>query len=191
MGSPPPRVAAYVPRAALDDTPVHVLTGLGGVGKTQIAAAHAWDRWHDPAVDLIIWTSAKLLPDWERLFGRDNVDTMITRHELARLQGETGNPARAQAVFQELLADRLRVLGPCHIDPLATRTALARWQLESGDAAGAFSALEGLLSDLMEFVGPRITPSPSSSATGWSGQARNAPDTASVFRAVLSRYFRH
>lgn len=70
VGLPPPQVASFVPRAVLDESPVHVLTGLGGVGKTQIAAAHAWDRWHDPTVDLIIWVSAKERRDIESTYAQ-------------------------------------------------------------------------------------------------------------------------
>ncbi|MEV4314186.1 tetratricopeptide repeat protein [Actinocrispum sp. NPDC049592] len=90
VGPPPPQVVAYVRRAVLDDTPVQVLTGLGGVGKTQIAAAHAWERWHDPAVDLVIWVSAKSGTDIvstyaqaaEQLLGADPKNTASAVRQL-------------------------------------------------------------------------------------------------------------
>lgn len=38
--------------------PAFVLSGLGGVGKTQLAAAAAHRRWDRGQVDLLIWVSA-------------------------------------------------------------------------------------------------------------------------------------
>ncbi|NUT48883.1 MAG: tetratricopeptide repeat protein [Saccharothrix sp.] len=35
-----------------------VVSGMGGVGKTQLAAHHAWSVWADPAVDVAVWVSA-------------------------------------------------------------------------------------------------------------------------------------
>ncbi|MFE5805003.1 tetratricopeptide repeat protein [Streptomyces sp. NPDC056491] len=35
-----------------------VLTGMGGVGKTQLAADHAHAAWQDGAVDVLVWVSA-------------------------------------------------------------------------------------------------------------------------------------
>jgi len=40
-------------------TPTSVLTGLGGVGKTQIAADHAHTQWDTGKVDLLVWVSAR------------------------------------------------------------------------------------------------------------------------------------
>ncbi|MFI0901213.1 tetratricopeptide repeat protein [Streptomyces sp. NPDC020983] len=38
--------------------PCHVLTGLGGVGKTQLAAAHAHRAWDAREVDVLVWVTA-------------------------------------------------------------------------------------------------------------------------------------
>jgi len=35
-----------------------VLSGLGGVGKSQLAARHAWQAWPDMSVDLAVWINA-------------------------------------------------------------------------------------------------------------------------------------
>ncbi|HEX6343083.1 FxSxx-COOH system tetratricopeptide repeat protein [Umezawaea sp.] len=35
-----------------------VVSGMGGVGKSQLAARHAWSVWADPVVDMAVWVSA-------------------------------------------------------------------------------------------------------------------------------------
>ncbi|MFI9381298.1 tetratricopeptide repeat protein, partial [Kutzneria sp. NPDC052558] len=35
-----------------------VLSGLGGVGKSQLAANHAWHAWSDTSADLVVWINA-------------------------------------------------------------------------------------------------------------------------------------
>ncbi|MFI0723828.1 tetratricopeptide repeat protein [Streptomyces sp. NPDC021224] len=40
------------------DGPCHVLTGLGGVGKTQLAAAHAHRAWDARELDVLVWVTA-------------------------------------------------------------------------------------------------------------------------------------
>jgi tetratricopeptide (TPR) repeat protein len=45
-------------RAALGGPATAVLSGLGGVGKTQLAAAHAHHAWTERAVDLLVWITA-------------------------------------------------------------------------------------------------------------------------------------
>ncbi|KOX21267.1 hypothetical protein ADK67_27650 [Saccharothrix sp. NRRL B-16348] len=35
-----------------------VVSGMGGVGKSQLAARHAWSVWADPVVDVAVWVSA-------------------------------------------------------------------------------------------------------------------------------------
>ncbi|WP_328617183.1 tetratricopeptide repeat protein [Amycolatopsis sp. NBC_00355] len=42
----------------LGGTATTVITGMGGVGKTQIVAEYARRLWSDPAVDLAVWTTA-------------------------------------------------------------------------------------------------------------------------------------
>ncbi|RSN60638.1 Kinesin light chain 2 [Amycolatopsis sp. WAC 04182] len=38
--------------------PIHVLSGLGGVGKTQLAGYHAESQWAAGAIDLLVWVTA-------------------------------------------------------------------------------------------------------------------------------------
>ncbi|GAA0222294.1 hypothetical protein GCM10010492_20570 [Saccharothrix mutabilis subsp. mutabilis] len=79
----PPRAEAFQHRAvgaelsrALAARPpdrIHtaVLSGLGGVGKTQLAAEHAERAWHAGNLDLLVWTTAasreEVVTDYARL----------------------------------------------------------------------------------------------------------------------------
>lgn len=79
----PPRAEAFQHRAigaelsrALAAGPpdrIHtaVLSGLGGVGKTQLAAEHAEQAWHAGNLDLLVWTTAasreEVVTDYARL----------------------------------------------------------------------------------------------------------------------------
>jgi hypothetical protein len=55
------------------------------------------------------------------VLGPDDPKTLITRNNLASMQGGAGDAAGAAAEFEALVADRLRVLGPDHPDTLAAR----------------------------------------------------------------------
>jgi hypothetical protein len=61
---PRAELVARVTRAMLDGRtpvlthPVRVLSGLGGVGKSQLAAHYAGQEWRDPATDVIVWATA-------------------------------------------------------------------------------------------------------------------------------------
>jgi hypothetical protein len=73
-----------------------VLSGLGGVGKTQIAARHACDVWPDSSVDVAVWVAAT---------SRDAVLTAFAQ-AAARLlvDADRGIPEQAAASFLTWLA---------------------------------------------------------------------------------------
>ena len=87
-----------------------------------------------PATTSRCWTGAagdarealrlfrELLPDLERVLGRDHPDTLTTRNNIAHWTGEAGDAREALRLFRELLPDLERVLGRDHPDTLtATR----------------------------------------------------------------------
>lgn len=57
-GLVPPRAAAFQQRPVDLDAPVTVLSGLPGVGKSQLAADHAERQWAAGEVDLLVWVTA-------------------------------------------------------------------------------------------------------------------------------------
>ncbi|MDX8053397.1 tetratricopeptide repeat protein [Lentzea sp. BCCO 10_0798] len=57
-GLVPPRAAAFQERYVDLEAPVTVLSGLPGVGKSQLAAGHAERLWATGEVDLLVWVTA-------------------------------------------------------------------------------------------------------------------------------------
>jgi hypothetical protein len=68
----------------------------------------------------------ELLPDRERVLGRDHPDTLTTRSNIAFWTVQCGDPAEALRLFQELLPDQERVLGQDHPHTLASRHNIQR-----------------------------------------------------------------
>jgi hypothetical protein len=67
-----------------------------------------------------------LLPDQERVVGRNHPDTLITRINIADSTEEAGNPERALKLFQKLLPDQERILGSNHLYTLSTKSKIQR-----------------------------------------------------------------
>ena len=66
----------------------------------------------------------ELLPDQERVLGRDHPDTLTTRNNIAGWTGSVGDAREALRLFTELLPDQERVLGRDHPDTLETQEAI-------------------------------------------------------------------
>ncbi len=88
------RAAVEALDAAADDgetavpSQVHVLSGTGGVGKTQLAAHHARRQWESNAVDLLVWITASTrdaIVSAYALAGRDVTDAGTDDSEQAAL----------------------------------------------------------------------------------------------------------
>lgn len=101
VGSVPPLADAYRPRINGIDLGsggrTFVLTGLGGVGKTQIAAGLAHHSWSKHQVDLVLWVTAA---------SRENIITRFA--EAARQLGvaEDRDPVAGAERFLSWLAER-------------------------------------------------------------------------------------
>jgi hypothetical protein len=85
--------------------------------------------------------------------GPDHPDTLSTRCEQGRWQGETGDNRGALITLTAVLADDLRVLGPDHHATLTTRNEIAWCLGQAGDTAAALSELATLVPDLVRVLG--------------------------------------
>ena len=119
VGVPPRQADAFITRPALDvlyravDTGksvvltspanlarTRVLSGLGGVGKTQLAAQYAREVWRDPTLDLAVWVSARTTDSVissyargaERLLGADPTDPEQAARQLMEWLATTAHP---------------------------------------------------------------------------------------------------
>jgi hypothetical protein len=72
-----------------------VLTGLGGVGKTQLAANHAHTLWDTQAVDLVVWIPAST---------SDDIVTAYAGAAVALLDADPTDPEQAARRLLEWLA---------------------------------------------------------------------------------------
>ena len=82
--------------------------------------------------------------------GRDHPDTLLTRHNIAGLLGEsdeTGDWPEALELFEALLADMFRVLGNDHPSVLKTRNSIAGLTGQSGEPREALRLFQPLLHD--------------------------------------------
>ena len=99
---------------------------------------------------------AALLPDRERVLGRDHPNTLRTRSNIATWTGEVGDAREALRLFTELLPDMERVLGRDHPDTLTTRNNIAGLTGEVGDAREALRLLRALLHERIERSGSLV-----------------------------------
>ncbi|MGW1902647.1 tetratricopeptide repeat protein [Streptomyces hirsutus] len=85
VGVVPPRAEAFLYRAEVEQlhtaskgggtTVLHqVLTGMGGIGKTQLAANHAHQALHDKTVDLVVWVDATSRHEILQAFGQAGIE---------------------------------------------------------------------------------------------------------------------
>ncbi|MBL3803025.1 tetratricopeptide repeat protein [Streptomyces sp. BRB081] len=123
VGVLPPRALSFQHRAEVDQlrtavdgggTAVlsQVLTGTGGVGKTQLAADYARTAWDSGSVDVLVWISASsrsaitngYAQAGVEVLGADPTDTeKATREFLAWLEPKTGTkPCRWLVVLDDL-----------------------------------------------------------------------------------------
>lgn len=87
-----------------------------------------------------------LLPLCERIDGVEDINTLTTRHVLARSILDQGRAAEAEAEFRALLPLFERIEGGEHRSTLTARHELARATLDQGRAAEAEAGFRALLS---------------------------------------------
>ncbi|NUQ86873.1 MAG: tetratricopeptide repeat protein, partial [Glycomyces artemisiae] len=100
IGTVPPLAASRQERAADEllttaDAPCQVLSGMGGVGKTQLAAAYATRLWERGEVDLLVWVNAS---------GREGVIAAFAQAGVELCGAEPGRDELAANAFLNLLA---------------------------------------------------------------------------------------
>ena len=83
-----------------------------------------------------------LLPDRERVLGRDHPETLVTRSQHCALDRRYGDSPEALRLFESLLLDQERVQGCDHPDTLTTRHNIASFTGEAGDARKALALFD-------------------------------------------------
>ena len=130
---------------------------------------------------------AELLPDQERVLGRDHADTLTTRNNIACWTGEAGDAREALRLFSELLPDLERVLGRDHPDTLTTRSNIACWTGETGDAArrcGCSPSCCRTGSGCWAATTPTRS-RPAATSRGWTGEVGDARQALRLFTELL------
>ncbi|MEV8442072.1 tetratricopeptide repeat protein [Actinosynnema sp. NPDC051121] len=93
------RVAVVVgARAGVDERVV--VSGLGGVGKSQLAARHAWQMWPDAGVDVAVWVSAVSRDAVVMTFAEAASRVLVEQDPAVASRA----PERAARLFREWLA---------------------------------------------------------------------------------------
>ena len=132
-------------------------------------------------------TFAALLPDQERVLGRDHPNTLATRGNIAAWTGEVGDARGALQLYSDLLPDQERVLGRDHPDTLTARNNIAHWTGAAGDARGALQLFAALLPDRERVLGRDHpdTLAARNNIAHWTGAVGDARGALQLFTALL------
>src|SRR5207237_764863 len=94
----------------------------------------------------------ELLPDQERVLGRDHHDTLMTRGDFAFWTRTMGDAREALRLFRELLSDFERVLERDHPDTLTAMRVVGISSIENGERQEGCQILQdGLRRGAMRF----------------------------------------
>jgi hypothetical protein len=104
------------------------------------------DIWSETA-PLSVPSAEKLVLNYERAFGKKNPLTFTARSILADAVGDSGDPAEAVRMYQQLLLDQESELRPDHPAVIANRYRAAIWTARDGHPSPAVVALKNLLVD--------------------------------------------
>jgi len=100
--------------------------------------------------ELLLWQTEEL----ERVSGPDAPETLVSRHDLAVCEAQTGHVREAVVKLRSLVADRTRILGADHPDTLESRHEFAEL---TGDA-GRFQAAVDLFAEVIAERERRLGP---------------------------------
>jgi NACHT domain/Tetratricopeptide repeat len=119
----------------------------------------------------------QLLPDQERVLGKDHPQILTNRNNIAGFTGQSGDVRRGLELYQQLLPDQERVLGKDHPETLRTRNNIAGFTGQSGDVRRGLELCQQLLPDQERVLGknhpqPLTTLANIASFTGQSGDMR-------------------
>jgi hypothetical protein len=88
------RALPETPASAADVKVCHVLTGMAGAGKTQVAAAYARKRWDSGELGLLVWVSAD---------SRESITATFAEAASRVCEADPSDPERAAAEFLDWL----------------------------------------------------------------------------------------
>jgi hypothetical protein len=130
---------------------------------------------------------AKLLPEFQRILGEEDLDTLALRAGLAWATGEARDTAEARNQFADLRPVVERVLGPEDPLTLDVRAGLARWT-GSADPVAALDQFVDLLPEYERIMGPGhpATLYIVHSVARWTGQAGDPAQARDRYAALLS-----
>ncbi|MFE6101296.1 tetratricopeptide repeat protein [Streptomyces laurentii] len=161
---------------------------LGADHPHSLAARAELSRWQGHTGDHVaaVQTLQSLEADHIRLFGYEAPETLVTRHNLAVEQGETGDIHDTIAALTEILAVRQRN-GADRGAILSTLHNLSYWKGVAGDAVGAAAAYRGLIPLMEEEFGPDAdgTMTARHNLARWQGESGNASEAVSSLEALL------
>ncbi len=115
----------------------------------ELFGQQAWLRPQEAVRNWASWA-----PQWEAVLGRDHLDTLVARNNLAGAYESAGDLGRAIALYEQTLTDTERLLGPDHPDTLRSRNNLAYAYQSAGDLGRAIPLHEQTLTDMVRLLDP-------------------------------------
>ncbi len=122
------------------------------------------------------------------MFAEDHPDVLETRHSLAVMRGEAGDPHAAIAELRRLRPDVERILGPGHPRTVKVIEDLGDWYGAAGDTRAAIETYRGLIAHVEQHLGAGhvvVLPALDKFAM-WQGCAGSPEEAVRVLTRMLS-----